>query len=104
MQPKTKTNANTIQKWPTKISAQNVKCFNINVQGNWELPMDFEFGFNRNWDSTIQMSKNRCRKPKMVQEKKMCKARKGKNENSAQNVKCFNINVTQGVENENLNN
>jgi len=40
----------------------------------------------------------------MVEEKKMCKERKGKNENSVQNVKCFNINVTQGVENENLNN
>ena len=37
-------------------------------------------------------------------ETKMCKERKGKNENNQQKWKCFNINVTQSVENENLNN
>jgi len=39
--------------------------------------MQFKLGFNRNCDSTIQMSTNWFRKPKMVQQTKMCKGRKG---------------------------
>jgi len=39
--------------------------------------MEFELGFNINFDSTIQMSTKWCKKPKLVQESKMCKERKG---------------------------
>jgi len=39
--------------------------------------MESELGFNINFDLTIQMSANWCRKPKLVQESKMCKEWKG---------------------------
>jgi len=53
--------------------------------------MEFELGYNINCDSTIQMSTIWCRKPKMVQESKMCKERKG--QERKQPTKTLNVSI-----------